>query len=538
MPTYHVPDGDDEDVDVEIFYADDESFAAIKKINSLDDDPFANDAKEYYDSMNRSKKRAITKYHRGQDGAGTKKVEVEQLRGYDLYGVVEPPYNLDHLAKLYETCAPNKAAVDAKTANIVGLGYTWRESHKTEEKMAKLLDEADEREDGIDRLERARRKLDRIKHSLGEWVESLNEEDTFSEIMSKVWKDVESTGNGYLEIGRTNAGEVGYVGHIPSSTMRVRANRDGFVQIVQNKVVFFRNCGDQETKNPLTKDSKPNEILHFKKYSPKNSYYGVPDVMAALEAVAGNKFAAAYNLDYFENKAVPRYALIIKGGKLTQAAEQNLVEFFKTGVKGKHHGTLYIPVPATQNNTKVEVELVPIEAGIQEGSFTNYYMQNTKTIFMAHRVPPTKAGVSEDTNLAVAREADKMFKEQVCRPEQDRIEKYINKIISEKTDVYLFELNEMTLTDEETQARIDDIYWQIGAINSNEIRERQGRKPYEGGDEFHHILQGKLSHHQEAAEQQSQRTRGRQREKDSARGPDNTGRSRRTKGSRQDEVGE
>jgi hypothetical protein len=36
-------------------------------------------------------------------------------------------------------------------------------------------------------------------------------------------------------------GEIGYIGHIPATTMRVRRLRDGFTQIISGKVVYFRN---------------------------------------------------------------------------------------------------------------------------------------------------------------------------------------------------------------------------------------------------------------------------------------------------------
>lgn len=525
--TEFIEDEESEEIDVQVIYADadengGELFKVSEAITSNDNDPFLDSAKNYYASMNRSMKRKITKAHKGVDGAGTKKWENEQLNGYGLYETVEPPYNMEALAQLYESSAPNKAAIDAKAANIVGLGYHFAESRATEEKVAGI--------DDVTSLERLRRKLSRVKHGLEDYVESWHQEDTFGETLMKVWKDVESTGNGYLEIGRSRNGRVGYVGHIPASTIRVRRNRDGFVQIVQNKVVFFHNFGHRESKNPLTNDNNSNEILHFKKYSPRNSYYGVPDILAALIAVAGNKFAAQYNLDYFENKAVPRYALIVKGGALTKKAEEHLKDYFRRGVKGKNHGTLYIPVPATQTGDKVDVQLVPIETGIQESSFGKYYMQNIKEIFMAHRVPPSKAGLTDGVNLAVAREADKTFKEQVCRPEQTRLEKHLNKIIAEVTDVYVLKLNEMTLTDEEMQSRILERYARINALNPNEIREKLGHKPYDGGDTFLDMFKKG----QARAEERSQATRGRNRERASDDGPDNTETDRAPKGSRQD----
>jgi len=91
--------------------------------------------------------------------------------------------------------------------------------------------------------------------------------------MEKVDLDLESTGNAYLEIGRSVTGEIGYVGHIPATTMRVRRLRDGFTQIISGKVVYFRNF-NATNQNPITDDPRPNEVIHFKSYSPLNTFTG------------------------------------------------------------------------------------------------------------------------------------------------------------------------------------------------------------------------------------------------------------------------
>jgi capsid portal protein len=91
-----------------------------------------------------------------------------------------------------------------------------------------------------------------------------------------------------------------------------------------------------ETANPIAGGQiRPNEIIHLKKYTPMNNYYGIPDIIAAQNAMAGNEFAGKYNLDYFENKAVPRYIITVKGAKLSPESERKLLEFFQVGLKGK-----------------------------------------------------------------------------------------------------------------------------------------------------------------------------------------------------------
>jgi len=428
-------------------------------------------------SFRRKMNRDLQKRFSGIDGAETQQnLMAQAVTGYAMFDLIEPPYNLEYLSQIYEISAYNYAAINAKVSNIVGLGFDFIETRKTMEAFDGINDEK--------QLERARRKLNRMRQDLFDWLEDCNEEETFKETLIKFYTDVEATGNGYLEVGRTTSGKVGYIGHIPSKTMRVRRERDGFIQLLYGKAVFFRNFGDQETPNPIAGGlDRPNEIIHFKKYTPTNNYYGIPDIIAASNAMAGNEFAGKYNLDYFENKAVPRYIITVKGAKLSAESERKLLEFFQVGLKGRNHRSLYIPLPPDTSDSKVEFKMEPIEAGTQESSFNVYRKSNRDEILLAHRVPINKIGTPEGINLAAARDADKTFREQVCRPAQDILEKKLNKLIQEMTDALEIKFNELTLTDADTQSKIDERLLRMQVITPNEVRIRMGMVPLDGGDE-------------------------------------------------------
>ena len=470
-------------------------------------------------AFRRKMSRDLQKSFTGIDGTGTQQNLLQQaVTGYAMFDLVQPVYNLEYLSKIYEISPYNYAAINAKVANIVGLGYEFVESKKAMEALDSIEDST--------QLNRARRKMDRIRQQLEIWLEDVNEEETFVETLVKVYTDLEATGNGFIEIGRTTSGNIGYIGHIPAKTMRVRRLRDGFIQLLYGKAVFFRNFGDMETENPIAgQEDRPNEIIHLKKYTPMNNYYGIPDIVASQNAMAGNEFAGKYNLDYFENKAVPRYIITVKGAKLSPESERKLLEFFQVGLKGKNHRSLYVPLPADSSDSKVEFKMEPVEANIQDSSFNNYRKANRDEILLSHRVPINKIGVPEGVSLASARDADKMFKEQVCRPAQDILEKKLNRIIAEKTDVLILHFNELTLTDEDTQSKIDERYLRMQVITPNEVRIRKGMIPIDGGDE---VIQLKP---QQAAEQtaQAMNSRARTQERDSN-SPDISGEARNPKG--------
>ena len=423
---------------------------------------------DYFDSARSNKT--------GQQGAASKEINPGEVyrNGYGMFDVITPPWNLYELANYYDTSFANHAAIDAKVENIVGLGYDFAISEST---MLRLESNEDQ-----DAVKRARNRIERARIELRNWLENLNDSDSFTNTLMKFYTDVQATGNGYLEIGRTTKGEIGYVGHIPSTTMRVRRLRDGYVQIIGHKVVYFRNFGGAN-QNPITEDPRPNEILHYKEYSPLNTFYGIPDIMSALSSLHGDQLASQYNIDYFSNKAVPRYVVTLKGAKLSPDAEDKMFRFLQTNLKGQSHRSLYIPLPGDTDNNKVEFKMEPVENGVQEASFNEYRIRNRDDILVAHQVPLSKIGGSDSSAIASALAQDRTFKEQVARPAQNNLAKMINKIVKEKTDILQFNFNELTLTDEIAQSQIIERYVKTQVMTPNEARQELGLPQRQDGDD-------------------------------------------------------
>lgn len=412
---------------------------------------------------------------RGQDDTGSKQLNPGDVwrNGYGIFDVITPPYNLYELANFYDTNFANHACIDAKVENMVGLGYMFEISNPVKMRLEDEQDKA--------KADRARNRIERLKIQTRDWLESLNDEDSFINIMEKIMTDVEATGNGYMEIGRKVNGEIGYIGHIPSTTMRVRRIRDGFIQIIGGKVVYFRNYG-ATNPNPVTNDNRPNEVIHFKAYSPLNTFYGVPDIISAYTALRGDQMAAQYNIDYFENKAVPRYIVVTKGAQLSGESQDRLFRFLQTGLKGQNHRTLYVPLPTDSEGNKIEFEMHPIENGVQEASFEKYRTQNRDDILMAHQVPLSKLG-STSGSLAAALANDRTFKEQVARPAQRHIEKVVGKVVGEFTDIVELKFNELTLTDEVAKSQILERYVKNQIMLPNEARSQIDLPQIPSGEE-------------------------------------------------------
>lgn len=365
---------------------------------------------------------------------------------YESGEVKEPPYSLTALAELYELNSTHKSCVDAKTTNIVGLGY----------RFLPTVPEADGEQ---------RARLERL-------FDSCNPEMTFADLMRAVWTDVETVGNGYLEVTRGAAGEIDGFYHVPATTVRVRSDRRGFVQIRDGRTRHFRNLGGEPAPEPETGETQ-NEIMHLRKYTPQSTYYGVPDILPAISAIAGDRAAAEYNVSFFEHNAVPRMAVICEGGEMTKDLIREIRRFMESEIRGHAHRTLLLQVP----NTNTTLRFEPLgQIRSEDAGFLDYRRANRDEILMVHRVPPSKITIVENANLANSKDQDKTFREQVVRPEQRRIEFKINRMIREQMaiDDWQFRFREMDLTEELQEAEVAKIYAEIGVWTPDEIRARQG----------------------------------------------------------------
>ena len=415
------------------------------------------------------------RYQTGSDGTESKFVDPELVNGYGMFDLVEPPYNLEILASLFEENSIHNASILSRTMNTVALGYRWEDTSKTKKRIERATNREGES------ISRLRDELQREEDRLDELFENFNIDEDFIETLIKVWVDYLTIGNGYMEIGRNRNGTIGYIGHVPGAYIRMRRARDGFVQKAGAKYIFFRNFQDLETEDPLGNDANPNEIIHFKQYSPTNTYYGVPSSVAAISAIIGDKFAKEYNIDYFENKSIPRYAIILKGANLSQKSKQEVVNYFKNEIKGNNHGTLFIPLPSTLGRD-VDIKFEKLENTVQEASFDKYRKSNRDEITVANRVPAPKIGIYDNANLAVSRDADKTFKNQVVGPDQKVLEKKLNRIVKEFSDKKSFKFAEIDIIDEDLRSRIWDRYLRTEVMTPNEVRGNIGLTPLHDGD--------------------------------------------------------
>ena len=90
------------------------------------------------------------------------------VNGYGMFDLVQPPYNLEVLASLFEENSIHHASVLARTMNTVALGYQWVDTTKTKKRIEKASNKEG------DSLSRIRDELQREEDRLDELFENFN----------------------------------------------------------------------------------------------------------------------------------------------------------------------------------------------------------------------------------------------------------------------------------------------------------------------------------------------------------------------------
>jgi capsid portal protein len=125
-------------------------------------------------------------------------------------------------------------------------------------------------------------------------------------------------------------------------------------------------------------------------------------------AVMGSRQMEEINYLYFENKRVPPLALLVSGGRLSEASVPRIERFIEENLKGKanFHKILILEAEGgshTSDAARARIELRPLtDAQQQDALFQQYDERNIDKVGSSFRLPRLLRGDSRDFNRAVA----------------------------------------------------------------------------------------------------------------------------------------
>lgn len=434
------------------------------------------------------------------------KTDIETLIGEQT---LRPPYDPAVLIQSTEENTRLSRSIRVWAKNTVAMG--WRVvPQNAEGKILDLKELTDEQ----------RKTFESEKLELQKLFTFPNSQMPFEEVMKRVKEDEEATGNGYLEVVRNMAGKITSLYHVPADTMRLLEDRSGFIQIedmssnahyvpgdsargISKKhynIRYFKNFGDDRPMNADTGRRRANlsikkrasEIIHFKISSPGHIHYGVPRWISAAPAIAGNRFAAERNVNFFKHDACPRLALLIENGQLSSDSVDDIQEFFQESAQGVENAHRLIVLQTEAQKTALTQEqstsmkLEPLTVGVTEdGSHLAYQAANDEQI----RESMGLAEVffrTDNVNRASGEVARATTNEQEFTPDR-KLKEFIlnNTLIADMRwpggpmSIARIQFIPPTVVDPLDKAAIDTMYAQNAALTVNEMRESQHLEPFD-----------------------------------------------------------
>jgi len=405
-----------------------------------------------------------------------------------------PPTDLEILARTTLISSRLAKSIDIMAKNVVGLGF----------EIIDVLSVPERR----NVKKRTLKKIEEQSTNLFNFLENANDDKTFEELMRLVQVDYEAVGNGYKEVTRDNEDKIFGLGHLPGRSMRIRKDKEGFVQIRGDKVRFFvpfekdpkktlaiDPLTGEELKGTFTREDMATEVIHFKQEHPSDDFYGIPRWFPAIPAITGNRLADIRNIKFMENDATPRMAILITGGNLDPASVEAITSFMDIQGKGVENASRVMVLQAErkmigpQAGEPPKIELKPLTVGIEDdASFLKYRQANNDEIKEVFGISDLFYGMSRDINRAAASVSKQVTNEQEFEPERKRISHVLKHkllpALSFETDLVTIKFNAPLINDLSSLADGLSKAAAAGGLTPNDIKRMIGQPHYPKTPEY------------------------------------------------------
>ncbi|MGP4041906.1 phage portal protein [Gracilibacillus sp. D59] len=401
------------------------------------------------------------------------------LNSYSDDQLVTPLYNPEALTQLLELNTHHYRAVKTKARDTAGLGwYLEPQVDKPSEEQKDIAED---------------------------FFENPNPSMTFNEINNQVMVDFEAIGYACFEVIRLDDENV-QLEHLPSHTLRVAHDFNRFCQIRGSKKAWFKRFGYEgdidvrtgEEKKDIPDEYKASEIIYLMNYTSRSDFYGIPDILPALGSVLAEMERQEYNISFFDNHAIPAYAVTVTGADLDEETEKTIKKFFQHDVKKSNHSTLVLTASKDEDNSSsdpVEIKFEALSTDTKEASFRMFRQDNRDEILSAHGVPPYRAGITVEGQLggSSASEATEIYKQSIINPKQEMLENIFNRrILTEVFGVTDWKLCFKQIDTRDVDKEIDrmDKLFNMGVYSPNMILEKLGEERIDDPNMDRHFVNG------------------------------------------------
>jgi len=403
--------------------------------------------------------------------------------------IIQPPYDPFLLYHLVQHNNALNQCISAYEVNIDGTGYV-------------IESDSDEKES-----EEEAKTEEAIKQFFDEVYPGVS----FVTLRRKVRRDLEATGNAYIEVLRSVNGDIVFMKHVDAKYMRLlklddsvevekkvtrfgkeqtvkmRVRERRFVQKAGERLVYFREFqssrqldrtnGKWESEEYVVDpDKRATEIIHLTVDKDVKTPYGVPRWINQIPSVLGSRKAEELNLDFFNAGGLPPALLIVQGGQMAAEVKKSLQSYLSGKGASKNRAAIIETYSTSGDlnsagNVRVTVERFGAERQ-QDSMFEKYDDKSEKRVRSAFRLPPLFVGRTEDYSFATAFASYSVAEAQVFAPERGEFDEIMNvTIMREIGKGYLFRSLPLNVKDAVNQLKGIEIVANKGAIDPAELVE-------------------------------------------------------------------
>lgn len=390
-------------------------------------------------------------------------------KGKDAF-VIEPPYDMKRLSQLAQENNALGQCIAAMEVNIDGTGFSIDKESMTAEQL----------------------KDDKDVSDMYDFFMEPYPGMSFITMRRLLRRDLEITGNAYIEVIRNAQDEIMFLRRIESMSMRLvklgnavpckyKVKRNGkdvevtmmlrvrkFAQFINGTLTYFKEFGakaDLDKTNGKFAEGgarfpakqRATEIIHLTCVPDAKTPYGVPRWIAQAPSVIGSRKAEEHNIDFFDSGGIPPVVVFLMGGGLTSPVRKQLEGIF-AGTNTKSRGAVVEVQPMSSGldstaNSTVRVERFGAERQ-NDSMFEGYDDKCEKRIRSAFRLPPLFVGKSEDANYATAYASYTVAEAQVFQPERVEFDDTLNlKLMRALNPKCLFRSLPLNVRDIESQLK-------------------------------------------------------------------------------------
>lgn len=377
------------------------------------------------------------------------------------HGLIEPEYNFNSLFDLIECSDCLQVAISFVAQSVAGNGHTFGF-------------EGDDRKEVDTDVEQ--NNLRRLRS----FFKNPNDNGTFRRVAVPLVTDVESVGNGALEVVPNLIGKAEQLYHLPITYMRmtlpdeeatpytVKLMRDGKLVPVtrykrfrryarifpDGKTTWFKEFGDPRTVDRLTGDyvettKTPATACWWFKLPFRNAEYGVPRWIGLQDVIKARILAHFVNWDVFRSQGVPPLLIAVEGGVLTDGSVEELDETIESwrGAEQWNKTVVLQAVPledmslGDNSSMKPTIKIEKLrDARAEDFMWEKFLDYSEGLIWRAWRLAPLLRGSSGDSTLAAAATSTIIAEQYLLIPLRDEYNEEINfRLVRREFDIYNWE---------------------------------------------------------------------------------------------------